>query len=147
MYFFAGEDIAKHTIYCHGPGNGDKRIKDHIDIIISKTENIYKGKKLDEHITLQIIPPGIIRGKETSILTFISTVKNIGKIFWGAVEKQFIFFHTQIMIAPCIIHISILAIVDPDPSIKNASHYLEQKQNNQLGIAKPWFFKEAKFRN
>jgi hypothetical protein len=57
-------------------------------------------------------------------------VKNIGKVFQWAMEKQFIFIYTQIMIAPCIIHIGILAIIDPDPSVKNASHYLEQKQNN-----------------
>jgi hypothetical protein len=81
MHFFSREYIAKHTIYSHRPDNGDKRIKDHIDIIISKTENIYQRKKFDEHITLQVVPPGIIRGKKTSILTFISTVKNIGEVF------------------------------------------------------------------
>ena len=144
MYFFTREYIAEHTINGNWSYESNKRVKNHIDIIIAKAENIYQWKKLDEHITLQIIPPRIFRRKKTSILTFISTMKYVEKVFWWTVEKQFVFFHAQIMIAPGIIHISILAIIITHPAIKNTSQYFQQKKYDQLCITQPWFFKKAR---
>jgi hypothetical protein len=80
MHFFTGKDVAEHTINGDRPGERDKGIEDYIHIVVSKTENIYQGEKLDEHISLQIIPPGIIRGKKTSVFVFIATLKNIEEV-------------------------------------------------------------------
>ena len=81
MHFFTRKYIAEHTVNCNWPCKGYKGIENNVDIIIPEAEYIYKRKKLNEHITFQIIPPGIIRGKKASKFTFISTMKNIGKVF------------------------------------------------------------------
>ena len=93
MNFFTREYIAEHTINGNRSYESDKGIENNIHIIITKAENIYQWKKLYEHIRLQVIPPRIIRGKKTSIFIFIPTMKNIEKVFWWAIEKQFVFFH------------------------------------------------------
>ena len=77
MNFFSGKHITEYTVHCHGTGECDERIENNVDIIISKAENIYGGKKLDEHITLQVIPPRIFRGKKSSVFLVIPTLKKI----------------------------------------------------------------------
>ena len=94
MDFFTRKYIAEHTINGNRSGESDKGIENDIHIIITKTENIYQWKKLDEHITLQVIPPRITRGKKTSVFIFIPAMENIEKVFRRVVEKQFIFIHT-----------------------------------------------------
>ena len=94
MHFFTGKNIAEDTINGNRSSESDKRVENNIHIVITKTENIYQWKKLDEHISLQIIPPWIIRGKETSVFIFITTLKNIQEVVWRVLKKQFVFIHT-----------------------------------------------------
>lgn len=94
MDFFTGEYVAEHTINRDWSSEGDKGIEDNIHIVISKTENIYQWKEFDEHVSLQIIPPWIIRGKKTSVFIFITTMKNIEEVVWWALKKQFVFIYT-----------------------------------------------------
>ena len=94
MDLFSGKHIAENTINGHWPGECDEWVKNNIDIIISKTENIYQWKKLDEHVTFQIIPPGVMRGKETTVFILIAAMKDIEKEFRWIIEKQLVFLHT-----------------------------------------------------
>lgn len=81
MNFLTREYVAEHAINCNRSNESDKGVEDHIDIIVPKTENIYQRQELNEHIALKVIPPGIVRGKKTSILIFIPAMKNIEKVF------------------------------------------------------------------
>ena len=42
MHFFTRKYIAEHTINCNRPCESDKGVKNYIDIVVPKTENIYQ---------------------------------------------------------------------------------------------------------
>ena len=63
------EDIRHYPVNRHGTKQRNKRIEDHIHIIMTKTENIENGKDLDKYICFQIIPVRIL-GSEKGRQTF-----------------------------------------------------------------------------
>jgi hypothetical protein len=93
MNFLTREYIGENAINGNRSNERDKGVENYVDIIIAKTENIYQRQKLNEHIALKVIPPGVIRRKKTSVFIFIPAMENIEKVFRRVVEKQFIFIH------------------------------------------------------
>jgi hypothetical protein len=78
--YFSGEYIVEHTVYGNRPQESNKGIKNHIDVIIAKAEDIKDRKYFDKQVALQIIPPRIGRIEKATVFVFISTPEKIGEI-------------------------------------------------------------------
>ena len=65
----------------------------------------------------------------------IGIMKKVDHVFRRILKQQFIFLDAAVVIAPCIHHLRMIAIVDSDPTIKDTRHHFEEKNDDELGLA------------
>jgi hypothetical protein len=147
LYFFTRKNIIKNPVNSYGPKERKKRIKNHIDIVISKTKNVNNGKKFNEQVTLEIVPPGRVGSKKSAVFIFISAFKQIDKKSNRISEQPFILFHAKIMKTPGIEHIGKLPVINSDPAIEYPRHHFQQIKNDQLRIIQTGFSKKSETGN
>jgi len=125
----------------HDPVDGnrakhaDERIKNNIGIIVTETENIEDRKYLNKRVTLEVVPIWIFRAEELEYAVGVRIVKKVDHVFRRILKQQFIFLDAAVVIAPCIHHLRMIAIVDSDPTIKDTRHHFEEKNDDELGLA------------
>jgi hypothetical protein len=86
LRFFSGIYVSHDPVYSDRSKHTDEGIKDHIGVIITKTENIEDGKDLNKRIALEIIPIGVFGSKKFEYPTGVWIVKKVTHVFRGVLK-------------------------------------------------------------
>jgi hypothetical protein len=117
--------ITHYPIDSNGPKHADEGVKNNIDVIVAKAENIEDRKQFDEKISLEIVPVGIIGPKKLYYASLIWIAKKIYQVFVRIFVQQLSFLNAVIMKAPCINHLCMVTVINAHPAIKDPGHYFQ----------------------
>ena len=89
-------------------------------------------KDFNKKIAFKIIPIWILGVEEFWHTALVRISKQIDKIFMGILKKQVVFLYTAVVKTPGIDHLCVVTVVDPNPPVKNASHYFQKEDYHKL---------------
>ena len=82
-------------------------------------------KDFDKEISFEVVPVWVFGAEEFGYASFIGITKQVHKVFVRILEKQVVFLDTAVMETPGVDHLRMVAVIDPDPTVKNASHHFQ----------------------
>ena len=102
---------------------------------MSETKYVEDGKDFDKKIAFKVVPVWVFRAEKFCYAPLIRIAKQVDKVLVRIFKKQVVFLYAIVVETPRVYHLRMVTVIDSNPSVKNASHYFQKKNDHKLGIA------------